>query len=417
MTSDHRGSAEDIAAYNPFFGNHLGIDGLAFVASATIGERAVMVHFNDGSAQEYHHQWLRHCCYCADCGNPADGIRFNTVLDVDREMAPESATAINGELELRWPDGHVSRFGNDWLIHHAYDGERGERRKSWRPTTWRAELAADFPTVAWADATDGGQGQLRLYQMLAQFGIVQVAELGSEPERTEELASLIGPIHETTVYGRIYDVRAEPVAKLGAKTGMAQAPHIDDAFAYSPPGIDVFHCLINTSVGGLSTYVDGFAIAESIASDDPAAYEILTTVPIAHIRRHPGELDMRNRGPLISLDEFGQPCGIRYFDRALAPPDCAPEQMDSLYDALRLYNLRMVDPAFIAKIRVAPGNGMLIDNHRAMHGRTAFDPSAGRHIRLCHVPRDEFHARFRELSRTLDPARHDQFLPQGSRNA
>jgi gamma-butyrobetaine dioxygenase len=74
----------------------------------------------------------------------------------------------------------------------------------------------------------------------------------------------------------------------------------------------------------------------------------------------------------------------------------------------------MVDPAFVAEIRVSPGDGMLIDNHRVMHGRTAFDPSSGRHIRLCHVPRDEFHGRWRELARRLAPADHDLHLPQGS---
>ncbi len=142
------------------------------------------------------------------------------------------------------------------------------------------------------------------YGSTSFFGTtVSVAGLGESPDRTEDLAGLIGPIHETTVYGRIYDVRAEPVAKLGAKTGMAQAPHIDDAFYYSQPGIDVFHCLVNTTEGGMSTYVDGFAIAESIAVEDPDAYELLTTIPIGHIRRHPGEIDLRNRGPLISLDE------------------------------------------------------------------------------------------------------------------
>ena len=140
-------------------------------------------------------------------------------------------------------------------------------------------------------------------------------------------------------------------------------------------------------------------------------------MPISHVRRHPGEIDLRNRGPLISLDEFGRPRGIRYFDRALAPLDAAPHLMDPLYDAIRLFNQRMIDPGFLVEIRVDPGDGMLIDNHRVMHGRTAFDPSAGRHIRLCHVPRDEFHGRLRELSRTLDPANHDLHLPQGSANS
>ncbi len=414
MIAERHDSPNDIEAHNPFLGNNLGIDGLPAVTAAAIGERTIEVSFSDGASHDFHHQWLRLACYCQACGNPADGIRFSTAIDIDPDAAPASISAIDRGLEVHWTDGHISTYGNDWLLHHAYDGAAAERRRTWRPTLWRSELAAAFPTIAWMDATDGAAGHLRLLQLLRDFGIVQIADMGPAQERTEELANLVGPIHETTVYGRIYDVQAEPVAKLGAKTGMAQAVHIDDAFSYSQPGIDIFHCLVNTAVGGMSTYADGFAIADAIQSEEPDAFELLTTVPISHIRRHPGEIDMRNRGPLISLDEFGRLSGIRYFDRALAPLDCAPELIEPMLDAIRAFNRRMVDPAFIAQIRVAPGNGMLIDNHRVMHGRTAFDPSAGRHIRLCHVPRDEFHGRLRELSRTLDPAHHDLHLPQGS---
>lgn len=415
--TEQGGSAAEIEAHNPFLGNRLGIADAPPVASASIGDGVVRVEFADGRHREFHHQWLRHCCYCEVCGNPADGIRFATVISFDGDITPTAAHASDGDLQVTWPDGHVSTYGPDWLRHHAYDDDDRDRRAGWRPRLWRSELASDFPTVEWSDASDGSAGTMRAYSMLRDFGIVRVSGLGTEPEQTERLAALVGPIHETTVYGRIYDVRAEPVAKLGAKTGMPQAPHIDDAFYYSQPGIDVFHCLINTEEGGMSTYVDGFAIAASIEADDPDAYAALTTLPVAHIRRHPNEIDLRNRGPLISLDEFGRPAGIRYFDRALAPLDVSAGDVDRLYSAIRAYNQRMVSPEFAATIRVAPGDGMLIDNHRVMHGRTAFDPSLGRHIRLCHVPRDEFHGRLRELSRTFDPENHDQHLPQGSQAA
>ena len=408
-------SADAITAYNPFAGNRLGLDAAPVVA-ARIADRAVAVEFADGRAMRFHHQWLRASCYCPGCGNPADGIRFTTVISFDAAITPAAVSASDGDLVVQWPDDHRSVFGPDWLIHHAYDDAGRTRRAGWRPTLWRSELAADFPTVAWADAADErGEGRLRLYQLLRDYGIVQVAGLGTDPAQTTALADVVGPIHETTVYGRIYDVRAEPIAKLGAKTGMPQAPHIDDAFYYSPPGIDVFHCLVNTVEGGMSAYVDGFAIADAIRTEAPTAFDLLTTQPIQQIRRHPDEIDLRNRGPLISLDEWGNPRGIRYFDRALAPLDLEPDLIEPMYDAIREYNRRMVDPAFITELRVAPGNGVLIDNHRVMHRRTAFDPAAGRHIRLCHVPRDEFHGRLRELSRALDPANHDLHLPQGSR--
>ncbi len=412
--STPHGAVGDITTYNPHLGNRLGIANAPAVAGATIDGRQVHVTFADGQCRSFASQWLRHCCWCPECGNPADGIRFTTVASFAADIAPTLAETVDGDLVITWPDDHRSTYGSDWLAVNAYDDKARQRRAAWRPTTWRTELTDCFPTVDWADASDGGAGQLDAYRLLRDYGIVRIANLGTEPEQTEQLANLVGPIHETTVYGRIYDVRAEPVAKLGAKTGMAQAPHIDDAFYYSPPGIDIFHCLANTDVGGMSTYVDGFAIAESLQSEAPAAFDALTTLPVTHVRRHPGEINMRSRSPLIRLDEFGHPSGVRYFDRALGPPDVSPDDIDRLYDAIRAFSNRMHSSEFTATIRVEAGQGVLIDNHRVMHGRTAFDPASGRHIRLCHVPRDEFHGRLREFSLRLDPWSHDQYLPQGS---
>lgn len=409
-------AAAGIATWNPFAGNRLGIDGLPSpaVKGARVEGRVVAVEFADGARRSFHHQWLRHACCCRQCGDPADGIRFCTVAGFGADIEPARVAADRGDLVVTWSDGHVSVYGGDWLLRHAYEPADRRRRFSWRPITWRAELAEDFPTAQWADASAGGAGLLGLYRRLRDYGIVRVTGAGTDPEATERLAALIGPVHETTVYGRVYDVQAEPVAKLGAKTGMAQAPHIDDAFYYSPPGIDVFHCLANVDEGGASTYADGFAVAESLEAEAPGTYRLLTTVPIGHVRRHPGEIDLRSRGPLISLDERGRPCGIRYFDRALAPLDADFDMVEALYDAIRQFSRRMASAEFTAEVRVAAGEGVLIDNHRVMHGRTAFDPAAGRRIRLCHVPRDEFHGRLRELARALDPTDFDLHLPQGS---
>ena len=408
------GTVGDITTYNPHLGNRLGIDNAPAVTGAAIDGRQMHVTFADNAQRTYAAQWLRHCCCCTECGNPADAIRSMTVSRLPPDITAATAEACSGDLVLTWPGGHRSAYGSDWLIANAYDDNARQRRAAWRPVTWRSELAEHFPTVDWAAASGGGTGLLDAYCKLRDYGIVRIDGVGTDPERTEQIANLIGPIHETTPYGYIYDVRAEPVSKLGAKTGMAQSPHIDDPFHYSPPGIDIFHCLVNTDIGGLSTYVDGFAIAESLRAEEPEAFEALTTLPITHVRRHPGEINMRSRGPLIRLDEFGRLSGIRYFDRALAPLDVPPDDVDRLYDAIRAYSARMESPDFMATLRVEPGQGMLIDNHRVMHGRTAFDPASGRHIRLCHVPRDEFHGRLRELSLRLDPANHDLYLPQGS---
>lgn len=415
-------SVADIEKVNAFRGNRAPVpEGLSEdclrIVSLEPGPRSLTVAWGDGHRSEFHYVWLRHGCFCPQCGDSGDGIRTTTVLSVPRDVAPASVRlAEDGGLEVTWPpDGHVSRYAGSWLRAYCYSDRERARRRRFRPKTWKADITKDFPTADYREVTASETRLLEMYELLRDYGIVMVSRVGDDPDATERLAKLVGPIHETTVYGHIYDVQVEPVSKLGAKTAMHQDPHHDDAFYYSPPGIDVFHCLLNTpGGGGESTYVDGFAIAEAIRAEAPEAFELLTTVPVAHNRRHPGEIDLRCFAPLIRLDWNGQLSGVRYFDRALAPLDAPPDLIEPLFEAIREYNKRMVSPEFKAEFFVPSGTGMLIDNQRCMHGRNAFDAHAGRRIRLCHVDRDEFHGRLRDLGGRLGRSDFDWILPPGA---
>lgn len=98
----------------------------------------------------------------------------------------------------------------------------------------------------------------------------------------------------------------------------------------------------------------------------------------------------------------------------MAPLDIPSDLVTQMFEAIRHYHKRMVNSEFKITIKAPQGAGMLIDNQRVMHGRTAFRADSGRHIRLCHVPRDEFHGRLRDLCARLERDDYDIVLPQGA---
>ena len=274
---------EDIKRLNEYRGNQAPVTAgmspeQSRIESITEGARSATVHWGDGYTSEFHYVWLRHSCFCPVCGDSGDGIRSVTVLNVDKDVRPASIQiSDDGRLEIVWDnDGHQSSYHGSWLRAYCYSDTERARRQRFQPTIWRADIINNFPTVDYRTASHDQSERLRMLELLRDYGIVKLLDVGDAPEETECLAKLVGPIHETTVYGYIYDVQAEPVSKLGAKTAMHQDPHHDDTFYYSPPGIDVFHCLVNTTEGGgESTYVDGFAVAEAIRVEAPEAFEPL----------------------------------------------------------------------------------------------------------------------------------------------
>ena len=53
-------------------------------------------------------------------------------------------------------------------------------------------------------------------------------------------------------------------------------------------------------------------------------------------------------------------------------------------------------------VRKPPDDLLIIDNHRVLHGREAFDPAVGeRHIRCCGVERDDFYNNYRREAKRL----------------
>ena len=325
-------------------------------------------------------------------------------------------TAPNGEsLAVIWPDGHRSDYATNWLRTYDTSPTRREELKGYQPVLWKSDMPEHFPSVDYQATLNDDHTRLEMMEKLRDWGIVRIKDVGSNPDEFENLAALLGPIHETSVYGRIFDVKVEPVAKLGSKTGIHQDPHHDDVFYYAQPGIVFFHCLVNSEgTGGESTYTDGFAIAEAIRAEAPDAFELLTSVPIPHNRRHPGEIDVRVYAPLIRLDWTGRISGVRYFDRAMAPLNLPHEKIGPMYEAIREYHKRMVSPEFKAEIKLSDGDAVLIDNNRCQHGRNAFVATSPRRIRTCHVDRDEFHGRMRDLGARLGKADYDIWLPQGA---
>jgi alpha-ketoglutarate-dependent taurine dioxygenase len=117
------------------------------------------------------------------------------------------------------------------------------------------------------------------------------------------------------------------------------------------------------------------------------------------------------QNPIIQTDSDGDVTSVRLLDRALAPVDCALDQVEAFYAALReLLSLNYAGDGLI-EFKLHAGEMLVFNNQRLMHGRTAFNPAnSKRHIRSCHVDLDEFYSRLRILyAKRQDPRRWMSF--------
>jgi gamma-butyrobetaine dioxygenase len=62
-----------------------------------------------------------------------------------------------------------------------------------------------------------------------------------------------------------------------------------------------------------------------------------------------------------------------------------------------------------------PGDLHIFDNHRVLHGRTAFETAGGdRHLQQCSINRDEFHNTLRTMAARLGSLEQNLTLAGGA---
>ena len=70
------------------------------------------------------------------------------------------------------------------------------------------------------------------------------------------------------------------------------------------------------------------------------------------------------------------------------------------YRAIRRFTALCDSPGFRITFPFRPGDCVVFDNRRVLHGREAFEEGVGeRHLRGCYVDRDDLYSRLRMLAR------------------
>ena len=383
------------------------------IETAHLQADGLCLSWSDGHESFFHSIWLRDCCYCDICGDTYSSKRFVTPLDMPADAALESARIDeHGDLEIVWlADGHRSHYAAAWLRRHCYD-DASRHLRFHQPKLWDAKIAIDMPTVEFDAANADERVRFNLLRRLRDYGFVLVRGGPDRPGGVEEVANLVGNLGESA-YTRIFDLSPSSKTRTMGNTFNEVPPHTDEAFRYSPPGVNVLGCVRPANDGGESILVDGFQAAAQLRASNPVAFDLLSRYAQDFYRIHPGSLDQRNRQPMIVLDDRSAVVGIRFHTRAAGPLNLPMDIVNPYYAAHRQLCEHVFDPANQLRFQLNAGDAVLFDNHRVLHARAAFgDP--GRHLQICNVARETFHEQLRLLADRLGyAAEADQVLAAG----
>ena len=351
------------------------------------------LEWTDGRRVELASIWLRD--NRREDRDPQNGQRLIDVADLPVEPRIREAAVRGAAVRVEWEDepGGTS-FDLDWIAGRAaaIAGARAQPR----PILWadgaRLEATRDFAWAALAMARGDVGMQAGWLRRLVTEGLAFLSEVPPEPGAILETMPLVGQVAETN-YGLLFDVRAVPEPENLAYSDRGLGLHTDNPYREPVPGFQALHVLVAAPDGGESLFADGFALAEQLRQEDPAAFEILARTPVPFAYRSKNAALSAER-PLIQLSCRDEVVAVHYNSRSIQPLPLAAEAADGYYRAYLRFAMLLREPRFILRFMMRPGDLVVFDNQRILHGRTGFASARyPRHLQGCYLTRDSVFSR------------------------
>ncbi len=324
---------------------------------------ALRLVYDDGLRADFHWIWLRHACPLDVHETTGEPTLCPSTIPAD--IRPIDVRLDAGEIEIRWrePDRAPTRFSlaalRDWANGHndasepASDVARFEVPRGTRAPEIVARLRRDGAVLV------RDPNGVDAHEHATERWIEQLAGAGLKLVETH--------------FGRIEDLRPDTwhTHTNSDQLGYTSAGidlHTDQPFLARPPRYQLLHGLVTAPRGGDTILADGDAAARWLAANDADAFETLLHTPVPFVRRQK-QFEKTLSAPV--LERRGDRLFVRCSYFTMRPPRLSFAHVTGFYrayarflDVLRTHHVRT---------RLEPGDVLLYDNHRMLHGRTAFE--------------------------------------------
>ncbi|MFG6107502.1 taurine catabolism dioxygenase TauD [Leptolyngbyaceae cyanobacterium CCMR0082] len=340
--------------------------------------------------KRFHYLWLRDNCLSPECHHASSFQKIYDISDHPVPPRPHAAWIDDDKLVIDWQEEppHRSSFPLTWLLSQTYDGDNHTH------TLRTPNSQLEGKKTLWNQAQLKAQGFEKLdFQacslptLIEQLDVLGCVCLRNVPwPALDPFVRSIGPVYELLDLGRYSTVQAAANNHDLSYEGNALPPHTDLTYIPAPPVVQLLYCVENQATGGETVLVDGFRVVQDFCADHPDLFQILATsdVQFRQFFEQAGYFTA-HKTPIIKLDKAGDITQL-YFSHKNFGLHLAFEKLEQFYQAYIMFSQYLKNPAYQYWFRLNPGDCLLLQNFRILHGRSAFDPSSGpRHLKVAYL--------------------------------
>ncbi len=352
---------------------------------------------NDGVKKEIHPFWLR---------ERVNGDKFVDIKTKQRLFDP---TQIQENIKI-----NVINLSNDFLEVTFNDGASTKLSiqelkeefsnnnfiKLIKKVEWDSSLN-DFNIFEFKENLSEKEEMYNALISFYKYGFVIFKNVPTKDNFLINFANSIGSVRRTN-FGEFFNVRSKPNPNDLAYTSLPLAPHTDNPYRNPVPCIQMLHCIENDVKGGLSTLVDGFTVTEKLKKDFPKYYKILSEVKV-RFQFVDQSVVLEDWAEMIRVDENDEFKQVRFSPRLDFVPLLDLDRLELYYNARKKISELYNSDKYRIQFRLSPGDLLMMDNYRLLHGRTAYDANEGdRFLQGCYIDYDSTDGKLKHLKRKFD---------------
>ena len=352
---------------------------------------------NDGEKKEIHPFWLR---------ERVNGDKFVDIKTKQRLFDPtqiQENIKINDInlskdfLEVTFNDGASTKLSIQELIEEFSNNDFIKLIK-------KVEWDSSLDDLNIFDFKENFFEKEEMYNALVSFykyGFVIFKDVPTKDNFLINFANSIGSVRRTN-FGEFFNVRSKPNPNDLAYTSLPLAPHTDNPYRNPVPCIQILHCIENNVQGGLSTLVDGFTVTEKLKKDFPKYYKILSEVKV-RFQFVDQSVVLEDWAEMIRVDENGEFKQVRFSPRLDFVPLLDLDKLELYYNARKKISELYNSDKYRIQFKLSPGDLLMMDNYRLLHGRTAYDSNEGdRFLQGCYIDYDSTDGKLKHLKRKFN---------------
>ena len=352
---------------------------------------------NQGSKSEIHPFWLR------ERVNGETFVDFNTQqrlfdpTSLTKEIKIDNINLSDQFLEITFSDGAFAKFKIKDILKefHNIDDVKNINKVKWDSSL------RNLNNFQYKENIFEEKVMFDALQNFYEYGFIIFKNVPVKNNFIVNFANSIGSIRRTN-FGEFFNVLSKPNPNDLAYTSLPLAPHTDNPYRNPVPCIQMLHCIENEVNGGFSTLVDGFTVTEILKEDFPEYYEILTKTKV-RFQFVDKDIVLEDWAEMIQLDDQGELKQVRFSPRLDFVPLMNKKNLDLYYSARNKISEFYNSDKYRIEFKLVPGDLLMMDNHRLLHGRTSFNPNEGkRFLQGCYIDYDSTQGRLKHLKRKFN---------------